>query len=185
MRTGKRPSTTIYGWRPAMADSVQFKIEGLEELQKQLKKISEETSDKSAKFALRKSAQLVAKEAAEGAKKIDDPNTAEEIAKNIVDGNKYPGVRARSARGNRAGGGIGMRVGVQGGAGGNLKKGASHYDQFPGGDTRHWRFWEFGTEKMRAVPFMRPALSQNVGKAISEFVSQYRAALKRRAKVDL
>jgi HK97 gp10 family phage protein len=35
----------------------------------------------------------------------------------------------------------------------------------PGGDTFYFRFLEFGTSKMAARPFIRPALSQNAQRA--------------------
>ena len=41
---------------------------------------------------------------------------------------------------------------------------------------------EFGTEHSRAQPFMRPALSQNIGAATDEFIKQYDKALDRAIK---
>lgn len=45
--------------------------------------------------------------------------------------------------------------------------------------TPHWRLLEFGTEKMRARPFMRPALADNISAATDEFLRQYEKALDR------
>ena len=41
----------------------------------------------------------------------------------------------------------------------------------PGGDTRHWRYIELGTEHNPAVPFMRPAFSSNVQAVTDRFVA--------------
>ena len=39
------------------------------------------------------------------------------------------------------------------------------------GDTRHWRYIEFGTEHNPAAPFMRPAFSSNVQAVTDRFVA--------------
>ena len=62
----------------------------------------------------------------------------------------------------REGNAAGIRVGVLGGAKnyaayGEIVTGRSAKGN-PGGDTFYWRFLEFGTSKMRARPFMRPAM---------------------------
>jgi HK97 gp10 family phage protein len=46
----------------------------------------------------------------------------------------------------------------------------------------YWRFLEFGTSKMRARPFMRPALQENVGRATDVAVGELNKALDRLAK---
>ncbi|HCL15741.1 MAG TPA: hypothetical protein DIC61_11200, partial [Pseudomonas sp.] len=48
--------------------------------------------------------------------------------------------------------------------------------------TPHWRLLEFGTEKMRARPFMRSALADNISAVTNEFVSQYERAIDRAIK---
>ncbi|MDF5883754.1 HK97-gp10 family putative phage morphogenesis protein [Pseudomonas aeruginosa] len=66
--------------------------------------------------------------------------------------------------------GVVMKVGVRGGAGRNqYSKDASGN---PGGDTRHWRYLEFGTKYSPAKPFMRPALSQNIEPVTEKFISE-------------
>ncbi len=60
---------------------------------------------------------------------------------------------------------IKMRVGIRGGA--------SFSNPNPpntsGGDTRHWRWIEFGKTGVPAVPFMRPALAMNIENVINKF----------------
>lgn len=84
------------------------------------------------------------KKARENAKRLDDPKTAENIARNIT-------TKVNSKRFNSAGV-ILARVGVAGGAQQDKGGGGS------GGDTYYWRFLEFGTSKMPAQPFLRPAM---------------------------
>jgi HK97 gp10 family phage protein len=48
-----------------------------------------------------------------------------------------------------------------------LKRGGANLSEsgeYAGGDAFHWRFIEFGTSKMAARPFMRPALAENIQK---------------------
>uniref|UniRef100_UPI000A6F8F73 HK97-gp10 family putative phage morphogenesis protein n=1 Tax=Pseudomonas sp. NBRC 111142 TaxID=1661057 RepID=UPI000A6F8F73 len=71
-------------------------------------------------------------------------------------------------------GDLGFRIGVLHGA--VLKDGG---DLSPNAPTPHWRLIEFGTEKMAAVPFMRPALADSISQATSTFVSEYEKAIDR------
>lgn len=155
-----------------MADTVEFNIEGLEELRGKLREVSEDVQKRGGRFALRKAAQIVRDSARQKALLIDDPDSPENISKNIVE--------RWSNRFYRTTGDLKFRVGVLGGAGGSLP--SSALGDLPGGDTRHWRYKEFGTEKVPATPFMRPALSENVEKATAEFVTQYGKAVDRAIK---
>lgn len=159
---------------------MEVKLEGLDDVMGRLDSISHDVRYKGGRFALRKAAQLVARAAADGAAKLDDPASAAEISKNIVDGNKYPGLRF-STRAFKASGDIKFRVGVAGGAGGNLSEKKREVG-LPGGDTRHWRLLEFGTERSRAQPFMRRALSSNINAAIAEFAKHFEPAMDRAIK---
>lgn len=172
MKIGKARSMTTYGMRPAMADGVTFDIDGLDEILKKFKNISDDLEYKGGRFALRKAAQVVRDAAKENARIIDDPETRADIEKNIVE--------RWSTRTFKTTGDLKFRVGVMGGAGGSAK--ADTLDGLPGGDTRHWRYLEFGTEKHRAQPFMRRALTDNINKAIQKFVSEYDKKLTRLTK---
>jgi len=156
-----------------MTDGVKFSLTGIDELLGKLEGVAHDVKYKGGRFALRKAANLVANAAKSNAQRIDDPQSAQDISKNVA-------VRWSSRTFKRSGN-LAFRVGVMGGAGGNL----SHKDQssgLPGGDTRHWRLVEFGTEKARAQPFMRPALEQNINAATDEFIKQYDKALDRAIK---
>lgn len=177
-------------------DPLSFQISGEKELNAKLKGLNRETKFKGGRFALRKAANIVKNAAVSNALAIDDPETAEQIAKNIV-------IRWGSRR-FKSTGDLMFRVGVLGGARPpqsakqqrrNARRRGAHgrsLEQLgevagrgkgnPGGDTFYWRYLEFGTEKMPAHPFMRKSLSDNIENATNEFVRQYNRAIDRALK---
>ena len=157
-----------------MADGFEVKIDGLDELQGKLKSLSDDMQFKGGRFALRRAAQILRDKARQNAGRVDNPQTAENIEANIVE--RWNG------RVFRQSGDLGFRVGVLGGARGFAAasgevKGTGSGN--PGGDTYYWRFLEFGTAKMAAQPFMRPAADQAAGDVVDEFVRQYDKAADR------
>lgn len=170
-----------------MADGIDFKIDGLEQLLGKLDSISDDLKRKGGRAALRKAANVIRAAAQAGASRIDDPATAESISKNID-------VRWNARRFKRTGD-LGFRVGVLGGARqygdtkvnrrkqrvGDSYKTAGDKSN-PGGDTWYWRFVEFGTARTPAKPFLRPALEQNVDKATGAFITEYEKAIDRAIK---
>ena len=129
-------------------------IKGLDEIKKKLDALPDKIGRNAMKRALRKGANVIRDTARANAKQLDDPDTSESIAKNIA-------VQSGNRRRERQEGGPVMRVGVMGGA-----RDMGKYGEFkgagkgnPGGDTFYWRFLEFGTSKMAARPFMRPAMA--------------------------
>lgn len=134
-----------------MADKI--KLEGLDQVLRNMRSLSGKAIKGAARRALRKGANIVRDAARSNARRIDDPETRENIAKNIS-------VQGGGSRRERRIGGVMMRVGVKGGA--RRKSGA---DSLPGGDTSHFHFVELGTSNAPAQPFMRPALSQNIQSA--------------------
>ena len=155
-----------------MSGDFGFKMEGVDELISKLKAVSRETANKGGKAALRKAAKVILDAAKSGAQRLDDPATAEDIEANLA-------IRWNSKAFKRTGN-LALRVGVRGGAGGNRK--SEEFEGLPGKDTRHWRYLEFGTEKVAAQPFMRPALSNNVIKASDAFIREYGKRLTRAIK---
>ena len=156
-----------------MNDGVKFKIEGLDQLQEKLSKLSDEKRIRNlARRATRRGANVVARAAKRNAQSIDDPKTRESIHKNIA-------VRGGGSRRERRVGGAMMRVGIRGGA-----RDMSKHGEFkgsgksnPGGDTFYWRFLEFGTSEMPAKPFMRNAMAQSVDQAIATITQAANAEL--------
>jgi HK97 gp10 family phage protein len=113
--------------------------------------------------ALRKGANVIRDAARINARAIDDPETREQIFKNIS-------VSGGGSRRERRMGGPMMRVGIRGGA--RHRKGDG-LDGLPGGNTTHWRWIEFGFTHDRsgrpipAQPFMRKAMSEKANAALS------------------
>ena len=152
-----------------MTDTIQFNIEGLESLLGKFESITYDMKRKGGRSALRKAAQLVANKAKEGAVRVDDPQTGRSIAANIA-------LRWNS-KVFKASGDLAFRVGVLHGA--VLKSGGDTGVNAP---TPHWRLLEFGTEKMAAKPFMRPALASSISAATSTFITEYEKAIDRAIK---
>jgi len=147
----------------------QFELKGLDELLGKFASIKNDVKYKGGRFALRKAANLVANAAKTSAATIDDPATGRSIQSNIA-------VRFSNRTFKRLGN-LMFRVGVLHGA--QLNKGG---DISPKAPTPHWRLIEFGTEKMSAHPFMRPALENNISAATNEFIGQYKKAIDRAIK---
>jgi HK97 gp10 family phage protein len=139
-----------------MAD-VQFNIQGLDQLQSKLERLNNPRKVKSmVRKALRQAANIVRDAARNNAKLIDDPETREKIWKNIS-------VQAGKTRNPSD---IKIRVGVRGGA----SFSNPNPPNLSGGDTRHWRWVEFGSANNPAVSFMRPALANNIQPVTDKFV---------------
>ena len=144
-----------------------FHIHGLDAVLAKLKAVSYETRYRGGRFALRKAAQVVREAAKQNAQRLDDAETGRSIAENIAE--RWNGKLYKST------GDLGFRVGVLGGA----KIPKDNVDEGASGPTPHWRLLEFGTEKMAAQPFMRPAIENNVDRVVSVFVSEYGKAIDR------
>lgn len=157
-----------------MADGVEVKIEGLDDLRRTMLSVSEDVRKKSGRAALRRAAMVIANAAKQNAAQIDDPETSEQIAKNIA-------VRW-SSKINRRTGDLAFRIGVLGGAKISKREPKGSKPGGPGGDTRYWAYVEFGTQKTRANPFMVPAATNNVQMVVSTFSIQLDKALDRAIK---
>ena len=152
-----------------MADGVEFSITGLDSLLGKLDSVSYDVRRKGGRSALRKAAQVVAQKAKDGAERIDDKETGRSISDNIA--LRWNG-RLFKQTGN-----LGFRVGVMYGA--VLKDGGDLSSNSP---TPHWRLIEFGTEKMAAAPFMRPALASSISEVTNTFLTEYEKAIDRAIK---
>ena len=140
--------------------SVEFNIEGLDEVQEKLKRLANPRLMKNAaRRSMRKAMAIVRDAARSGAKNIDDPQTSEKIWKNIA-------IAAGKTRNPNE---VVMRVGVRGGA--------SFSNPNPpntsGGDTRHWRWAELGSVHNPPTPFMRPALLNNIQAVTNSFAENF------------
>lgn len=144
-----------------MASSISSRLQGVASTVEKMRGLAPRLQKKGLRKAAREAMNIVRDDAKARAKALDDPETKEKVWKNII--------TQEAIKQSRREGGVVMRVGVRGGAGSNQhSKDASGN---PGGDTRHWRYIELGTQFTPPVPFMRPAFSQNVGAVTDQFVT--------------
>ncbi|MBZ7674732.1 HK97-gp10 family putative phage morphogenesis protein [Klebsiella grimontii] len=149
-----------------MADGVEYKLTGVDELLGKLESITDDMKRKGGRAALRKAANVIANRAKANARRLDDPETGRSIADNIA-------VRW-NGREFKRNGNLGFRIGVLHGA--VLKR---HPDKAKNAPTPHWRLLEFGTENMRAQPIMRPAAENGAEEAMNTFVEEYGKSIDR------
>ena len=140
--------------------TVEVNIEGLDRVQEKLKRLGNPRLMKNAARRSARKAMAIARDAARSAaKNIDDPQTSEKIWKNIA-------IAAGKTRNQNE---VVMRVGVRGGA--------SFSNPNPpntsGGDTRHWRWLEFGSVHNPPTPFLRPALQNNIQAVTNSFAENF------------
>lgn len=152
-----------------MADGIDFSITGLESLLGTLDAVSDDLRRKGGRAALRRAGNVIVEKAKENASRIDDPETGRSIAANVT--------QRWNGRLFRRTGDLGFRIGVLHGA--VLK---NHPDLSENAPTPHWRLIEFGTEKMRAQPFMRPAAENNLNEVTNTFATEYEKVLDRAIK---
>lgn len=156
----------------------QSAITGLDDVMERMQLMRINMQKKYARKAARKAMNIARDAARQKAKSFDDPDSTEKIYKNIV--------VQQVKRKNKNPGEVVMSVGIKGGAYANTKenrkKGRAGEETAnigstsnPGGDTFYWRFKEFGTAKMAAEPFMRPALADNIDAVTDDFASTLQA----------
>lgn len=143
-----------------MADGVEVKIEGLDELTRRFQALQLGIRRKAGRSALGKAARVVTNAAKQNVQRSDDPETGRRIADNITQ-------RFRSRYFKRTGD-LMVSVGVAT-PNGKIPKG--NPDEGRKGPTPHWHLVEEGTEQARAQPFLRPAAAQNVAKVVQVFGS--------------
>ena len=155
-------------------------IEGLDDVTAKMRELSNPKKQKNAATrSARKAMAVVRKAAVANAKALDDSNSPERIWKNIQ-------VKASKTKQ----GFVLMKVGVRGGAMSYANTTANRRQnrvgqtyatagskENPGGDTFYFRFLEFGTSKVPATPFLRPALNNNMEAVQGSFVDDFSAQL--------
>ena len=135
----------------------EVKLRGFEGVARRMREMPTKLQRKGLRKAARAAMAPVRDAARASARQFDDPSSPRQIWKNIV--------VQEATRMGRKEGGVVMRVGVRGGARKSENTGT------PGGDTWYWRLLEFGTQKMRARPFLRPALENNAQKVADDLAA--------------
>jgi HK97 gp10 family phage protein len=149
----------------------EIKAEGLDELMKALKEFTPQIQKRVLGTAMRNAMKPVMMTARSNARALDDPQTPSNISKNIISQRaskkvmRMAGVRDADMM---------QRVGVRGGA-----KDPQTNDPM---NTFYWRFHEFGTSKIAARPFMRPALAQNTQRTTAIMVDELKKGIDRTAR---
>ncbi|MBF8728752.1 HK97-gp10 family putative phage morphogenesis protein [Pseudomonas putida] len=146
-----------------MANEISVRLQGLKAATDKMVGLAPKLRRSGLRKAARQAMNIVRDDAKARARALDDPETAEKVWKNIV--------TQESARQGRREGGVVMKVGVRGGASSNQH--SQDASGNPGGDTRHWRYLEFGTKHNPPAPFMRPAFSTNVNAVTERFVQVF------------
>lgn len=149
-----------------MADGVEFTLTGVDGLLGKLEEISDDLRRKGGRSALRRAGNVIVDRAKSNARRLDDPHTGRSIADNVA--------LRWNGRVFRRTGNLAFRIGVLHGA--VLQ---NHPDKAVNAPTPHWRLLEFGTEKMKAQPFMRPAAENSIDQVVATFTSEYSKAIDR------
>lgn len=140
-----------------MTKEFDIQVRGDRELLKRMRHFPDRLRKKVLGRAARKAMKIVLDDARATARSFDDPNTPAMIWKLIV----IKQARAKDKS-------VSMRVGIAGGA-----KSQKKNKDFPW----YWRLLEFGTEKMRARPFLRPALDTNAQAVSDAFLAEANAEI--------
>jgi HK97 gp10 family phage protein len=149
----------------------EIKAEGLDELMKALKEFTPQIQKRVLGTAMRNAMKPVMMTARSNARALDDPQTPSNISKNII--SQRASKKAMRQAGVRDADMM-QRVGVRGGA-----KDPKTGDPM---NTFYWRFHEFGTSKIAARPFMRPALAQNTQRTTAIMVDELKKGIDRTAR---
>ncbi len=143
-----------------------FRLTGADKIIDKLSKLPDKLQEAAGKRSARRAMAIVRKAAQEAAQRMDDPETPENIRRNVY--------LQQSRRGSKRIGGVLMRVGILGGA---SEKQAAAAKSNPGGATWYWRFKELGTENEPAEPFLRPALENNVAAVTDKLITELNSEL--------
>jgi HK97 gp10 family phage protein len=139
---------------------VTVTFQGYDDVRTRLKNLPANMRNKVMAGAVKAGATFVKKKAVDKAKTFADPKDPIHIYQQIA-------IRTNKSLGAQNGG-VAYQVGVRGGAkrytnnAKNRRAGRVGASYEGPGNVYWWRFKEFGTQKMPAEPFMRPALSDNI-----------------------
>ena len=155
--------------------AVELNIEGMDQFKRKIEQLSNPKKVKQiARKAGRQAMNLVRDAARNAAKALDDPQTPEKIYKEIV-------VQGGKPRNSNE---VKFKVGVRGGAripytnnDANRRAGKIGQSYQMEGKVFYWRLIEFGTSKMQAQPFMRPALEKNIEPVSNKFAEVFNAEI--------
>lgn len=149
--------------------SASFTINGINELSKRLKAVSEDILIPASRAAGKAGMKVVRDNVVARAQQIDNPATPNDISQHI-------GIRTGY---NREAKTMTVRVGVMGEEGSRSSARYRRGDK-PKGLVTYWRFVEMGTSHSRARPFLRPALMHNATQVLDGVIAEMTRQLDRR-----
>jgi HK97 gp10 family phage protein len=150
------------------------KIEGLEELRRRFRRLPVEVQEQELSGAVMKGAAVIGRDAQERAPVLKEPHPK-----------RTPGLLKRMirwTRGVRRGSEASAFVSVRRPGKGAMRKGKQAGKASSEIDPWYWKFIEFGTSKMRAMPFLRPAFDAKKEAAADEIKKALAAGVERQAK---
>jgi HK97 gp10 family phage protein len=154
---------------------LEIEVQNLDEVIKRMRDFVPRLQRKALRDSARKSMKIVEKAARAKLQSQTGPEATGALAKSIT-------TRNNAKQGKRVGGVV-MQVGIKGGAkqyvqnARNVRLGRVGQSYEQGGNQYYFRFIEFGTSKMRARPFLQPALSENVQKVSDTMASELSTAI--------
>jgi HK97 gp10 family phage protein len=148
-----------------MAEFITVQVTGLKQLEENLKQLQENIAKNALRAVARKAMQIMRDKIAG-----DAPRRTGALAAGIL--------MTASIRGEGvSGGNVLVRVGLRTSSKATRRKGERSPD-----DVYYGRFLEFGTRKMAARPFMRPAFDSTREQVLKEFGELLGAEIEKRAK---
>ena len=154
---------------------ISVQITGLKELQKALNELPKEIQGRPLRSAVSAAAKVI----------VDDVKTRVPVGET---GNLKTAVYRYRSRRNSATGRETFFVGIRQGKAQykdtayNRRKGRVGKNYKTAGEAYYWRFLEFGTAKMQAKPFLRPALEANKSRAVEVMKDRLGKAIQTQAK---
>ena len=137
-----------------MADSVTVKIEGLGELRRALMALPDKIRRKALIKPMRAAMKVVLQAARDAAPVLQTPNPRR------TRGTVKKALTVRVSRESRRAGNVGLYVNVRPLNKARAMKAVKKGRAVRSVDPFYWRFLEFGTRKMAARPFLRPAANK-------------------------
>jgi HK97 gp10 family phage protein len=154
---------------------ISVQITGLKELQKALNELPKEIQGRPLRSAVSAAAKVI----------VDDVKARVPVGET---GNLKTAVYRYRSRRNSATGRETFFVGIRQGKAQykdtayNRRKGRVGKNYKTAGEAYYWRFLEFGTAKMQAKPFLRPAFEANKSRAVDVMKERLGKAIQTQAK---
>lgn len=148
-----------------MADALSIKLDGVDELKRALAEAATTIRTKAVRGALREAGKVIQAAARAAAPVLAVPTktrTPGTVKKNIL---------VRASKFARQAGDEGVYINVRGIRGKARVKKLGRGGAKNPNDPYYWRFLEFGTRKMAARPFLRPAATSKGPEAIQKFMA--------------